>query len=54
MISKFQPIKVGDKIDPEKILVGRDVLFMTITEEGKNNKKYTKIVDGSVKPKVVV
>lgn len=51
LLSKFQEIKPGMKVDPEKVLVGKEVIFMTLQEEGKDKKKYTRIVDGSVKPK---
>lgn len=51
LLAKFQEIKPGDKVDPEKVLVGKDVTFMTITEE-KNGKKYAEIIDDSVKPAI--
>ncbi len=46
----FDPsLKVGDKVDPESILKDKKVSFMTLTE-AKGDKKYARIVDGSLKP----
>jgi len=53
LISKFIEIKAGQKIDPEKVLKGKGVLFMTMQEESGDGKVYTRIVDGSVKPLVI-
>ena len=50
LLSRFIELKKGTMVDPAKILVGREVTFMTITKQGKNNKEYTEIVDDSVKP----
>jgi len=50
LLSRFIELKKGSMVDPAKILVGREVTFMTITKQGKNNKEYTEIVDDSVKP----
>lgn len=48
----FDPaLKVGDSVDPEYVLKGKKVSFMTLTET-KGDKKYAKIVDGSLKPVV--
>ncbi len=46
----FKPgLKVGDKVDPETILKGQKVSFMTLTEKtGKG--EFARIVDGSLKP----
>lgn len=44
-------LKVGDKVDPEVILKGQKVSFMTLTEK-KGDKEYARIVDGSLKPLV--
>jgi len=51
LLSKFADIKPGIKVDPEKILLAKQVTFMTMQEE-KGDKTYTRIVDGSVKPLV--
>ena len=51
MIAKFVNFKVGDKIDPEKTLNGREVMFMILMEK-KDGNEYARIVDGSIKPTV--
>jgi hypothetical protein len=51
LLAKFTEIKPDMVVDPAKILVGKPVSFMTITEEGKEGKKYTRIIDESVNPK---
>lgn len=46
----FKPdLKVGDKVDPETILKGQKVSFMTITEKTSKGD-FARIVDGSLKP----
>ena len=45
-------IKVGEKVNPEKILNGKEITFMTITEKAKDGNEYCRIVDGSIKPLV--
>lgn len=52
LLGKFIELKPKMKIDPEKVLVGKEVVFMTMQEEGSDNKTYTRIVEGSLKPKV--
>ncbi|MHA1880250.1 MAG: hypothetical protein ACTSYG_07610 [Candidatus Heimdallarchaeota archaeon] len=49
VLSKFEVLSVGDVVDPEKILIGKKVLFQTITKK-KDGKEYTNIVRESVKP----
>lgn len=51
LLSRFVQLKPGMKIDPEKVLKGREVYFMTITEENKQGA-FTRIVDNSIKAKV--
>lgn len=51
LLLKFdKTIKVGQKVDPEKVLVGRDCYFQTITEQHED-AEYARIVKDSVKPK---
>lgn len=39
----------GKKVDPEKVLVGKKVVFMTITKT-KGDKHFSEVVDDSIKP----
>lgn len=51
LLLKFdKTLKVGQKVDPEKVLVGRDCFFQTITEPHED-VEYARIVKDSVKPK---
>ena len=50
LLAKFVELKVGDKIDPEKVLIGRKVVFMSIKEEAKDGRGYSRIVENSIKP----
>jgi len=47
LLAKFVELKVGDKLDPETVLVGKEVTFMTIMEKGRDGNEYNKVVDGS-------
>lgn len=49
LLSKFGEVKPGITVDPEKIMVNKQVLFMTMQEE-KGENTYSRIVDGSIKP----
>lgn len=52
LLAKFVELKVGNKIDPEKVLTkGSEVIFMTINEK-VDGHEYARIVDGSIKPLV--
>lgn len=51
LLAKFTPISKGVKVDPEKVLVGKEVNFMTIIEETEKGK-FVRIVDNSIRPKV--
>ena len=42
-------LKPGEKVEDKKYLIGKKCVLMTLTEE-KGDKKYSRIVDGSVKP----
>jgi len=42
--------EVGKKVDPNKILAGRKVEFMTLTKRNKDGKEYAEIVEDSIKP----
>lgn len=51
LVDRFseKKLKVGDKIDPETVLVGRKCEFVTVNEEtGKGN--FARIADGSLRP----
>ena len=50
VLANFIEIKTGLKIDPEKILVGKEVTYMTMNEK-TDNGEFVKIVDNSIKPK---
>ena len=52
-LNLFQAIKVGEKIDPEKIVIGKAVSFMIMNAPGKNDPTtfYPRVVKGSVFPK---
>jgi hypothetical protein len=49
MLGKFVDIKPGLKVDPEKILVGKKVQFMT-QQEKTDKGTFVRIVDNSIKP----
>lgn len=51
MLKRFTEIKPGLKVDPEVVLKDKAVSFLTMTEQ-KGEKKFTRIVDGSLKPKI--
>jgi len=51
MGAKFEK---GKKIDPEKVLVGTKVKFMSITKKAKDGKEYSNVVDDSIKPAVPI
>ena len=50
LIGKFGKVEKGVKFDPEKVLVGRQVTFVTVQEE-TDRGTFTKIAEGSIKPK---
>lgn len=50
LIRQFQEIEKGQKINPEKVLLEKEVFFMTMQEQ-KGDNTYTRVVDGSVKKK---
>lgn len=50
LLCQFVQLTVGEKVDPEKILVGKKVSFLTIQEK-KGDNIYTRVVEGSVKPR---
>ena len=49
-LAKFTEIKAGMKVDPVKILTGRDVIIVT-EKDKKGDKEYTNII--SLKPKKI-
>ena len=49
MLLKFGEIPFGDKVDPEKVLVGRKVSFQTLNETTADGI-FARVVDGSIKP----
>lgn len=51
LLNKFQQLEAKQVVDPEKILIGKECVFMTMTEETEKGH-FVRIVEGSVKPKV--
>lgn len=51
LLARFTEIKPGMKVDPEKILIDKEVEFMTQNEETKEGT-FVRIVNNSIKPKV--
>ena len=49
LLFRFSPLTLGEMVNPETILVGKAVVFMSIQEENKQGN-FTRVVDGSVKP----
>jgi len=43
-------LKIGEPTDPEKLLKGKMVEFITIAKPGKTGKVYANIIPDSVKP----
>ena len=43
-------VKVGNEIDPEEVMIGRDVSFMTMTKQ-TDRGSFATVVQDSVKPK---
>lgn len=52
LLSKFVDLKAGLMLDPAKVLVGKEVEFMTLTKKNKDGKEFVEIVEGSIKPLV--
>jgi hypothetical protein len=51
MVSYFKPdLKVGDDINVDIILTGRACRFMTQQKANKEGKKYTEVIEDSLKP----
>jgi hypothetical protein len=49
LVLRFVNLEVGQKIDLEKLLIGKKVSFQTISETNKDGT-FARIVDGSIKP----
>jgi hypothetical protein len=49
LVLRFVNLEVGQKIDLEKLLVGKKISFQTISETNKDGT-FARIVDGSIKP----
>jgi len=45
LLARFTEVKPGLELDPEKILVGKEVTFMTVVEG-----EFCKVIDESLKP----
>lgn len=52
LLSVFVDLEVGTKLDPELVLLGKQVSFVTVNQK-KDDKEFTNIVDNSIKPFVV-
>ena len=48
LLSAFTQIRAGMKVDPEKVLIGKKVTFISMQEKTKKGI-FNKIVDGSIK-----
>lgn len=44
--------EAGTKLDPDKVLIGKRVVFMTLMKKNKDGKEYSEIVADSIKPEV--
>jgi len=51
LLSQFTDLKVGEKIDPEKVLVNKQVEFMVLNEK-TDKGVFARIVDNSIRPTV--
>jgi hypothetical protein len=50
LLSSFgQPLQIGQRIDPEKALVGKKCEFLVMTQT-KGEKKYSEVVKNSLRP----
>ncbi len=49
LLAAFVEIKTGTKVDPETVLVGKKVEFMTLLKE-TDKGEFAEVVGGSVKP----
>lgn len=49
LLRKFISLEIGQKIDIEKVLVGKEVEFQTVTETTERGR-FMRIVDGSIMP----
>lgn len=48
LLMQFVKLDTGAKVDPEKVLLGKQVQFMTMQEKTKEGI-FSRVVDGSVK-----
>jgi hypothetical protein len=46
LLKLFSPIEIGSKVDPELILLNKDISF----EVKEDDKGFTQVVHGSIKP----
>jgi len=53
LLLRFGEIPFGERVDPEKFLVGRKVSFQSLNETTADGN-FARIVDGSIKPLEVV
>ena len=42
-------LKVGEKLDVEKMLVGKTIVFQTVTKKNKDGKEFANVIPESVK-----
>jgi len=49
LLQQFQQINVGEMVNPETVLVDKEVTFMTILEK-TDTGEFVRVVDGSIKP----
>ena len=49
LVKKFTALEPGQKIDIEKVLVGHEIQFLTVTEITERGE-FARVVDGSISP----
>jgi len=49
LLLRFGEIPFGERVDPEKVLIGRKVSFQSLNEQTQDGS-FARIVDGSIKP----
>ena len=52
LLAVFTELKVGSKIDPEKILLNKRIKFLVQKKKAKDGKEYARVVEDSIKPEI--
>ncbi|MAH50117.1 hypothetical protein CMI37_30130 [Candidatus Pacearchaeota archaeon] len=50
LLALFAVFKPGDHVDPELVMKGKKVAFMTQMEKASDGNEYVRIVENSIKP----